>query len=240
MAVLLAHWPLLACSIVWLDSMSNTPLAASPPHIVHQWCPDSTVVLAVCITVYLQAAIAPELTGISSSPQPHGIIDRINRALFGGRLIYFGPAYFVNILGGPINFFNTTRCWAFNLWTYNRAACKRLYDSTLDLIATVEREMGEGAAQGVAAADRQSTGANGVSNGNGSSDSGFGRSSNSSARSTAGPASVAVGGSSVSFGEVASGGLKQRQQQAGATAAPLGIEDVGMIRSLEAQPARGT
>jgi hypothetical protein len=193
-------------------------------------------------TLHLQASIAPELTGISSSPRPHGIIDRINRALFGGRLIYFGPAYFANILGGPINFFNTTRCWAFNPWAYNKSACKRLYESTLDLIATVEREMGEGAAQGVAAADGKPTGANSVSNGAGSSDSDFGSTSNGGGR-TAEPASVAVGGSSVSFGEVASatsGGLKQRQQQVGVAAAPLGVEDLAMIRSLEAQPARGT
>jgi hypothetical protein len=85
----------------------------------------------------LQASIEPSLTGISSSPTPHGIIDRINRTLFGGRLIYYGPAYLANILGGPINFFNTSRCWVVNPWAYNSAACKRLYDTTLDIISQV-------------------------------------------------------------------------------------------------------
>jgi hypothetical protein len=59
----------------------------------------------------LQASIEPSLTGISSSPTPHGIINRINRTLFGGRLIYYGPAYLINLLAGPINIFNTSRCF---------------------------------------------------------------------------------------------------------------------------------
>jgi hypothetical protein len=88
-----------------------------------------------------QAAIDPALTGISSSRQPHGIIDTINRALFGGRLIYFGPAYFSNIFGGPLNLFNTTCCWVLNPWAYNSTACKKLFDRSLDMINQVEQEL---------------------------------------------------------------------------------------------------
>jgi hypothetical protein len=75
--------------------------------------------LPSCLPLPLQASIEPSLTGISSSPTPHGIIDRINRALLGGRLIYYGPAYLINLLAGPIDIFNTSRCFpvsiAFNV-----------------------------------------------------------------------------------------------------------------------------
>lgn len=197
-----------------------------------------------------QAAIAPELTGISSSTKPHGIIDRINRALFGGRLIYFGPAYLFNILGGPINFFNTTRCWVVNPWAYNRAACKKLYDSTLEIISQIEREMGLGAVQSEQTASAPATGAIGStakSDATGAKrDSSVGGSSGGGSMSngsgSAGqPASAAVGGSDVVYPEaVTGGGLRQRQQQAAASAAPMGVDDTVMIRSLEALPARGS
>jgi hypothetical protein len=92
---------------------------------------------------------------------------------------------------GPINFFNTNRCWAFNPWAYNKAACKKLYESTLDIISQVEREMGLGAAAQQPAADQPAPVAesNGCANSN----------SNSSSSDSYG-------------GHVSSGGLKQRQQ----------------------------
>jgi hypothetical protein len=90
-----------------------------------------------------QASIAPELTCSSSSQQSYGLTDSINRALFGGRLIYHGPTYLANILGGPVNFFNTSRCWPLNPWTYKKAACKRLYEMSLDMIDQVRIGMSE-------------------------------------------------------------------------------------------------
>lgn len=84
-----------------------------------------------------QASIAPELTGISSSTKSHGIIDSINRSLFGGRMIYYGPAYLPIMLAGPVNFLNAWRCIVVNPWCYSKAACKKLYEKTLELIDEV-------------------------------------------------------------------------------------------------------
>jgi hypothetical protein len=183
----------------------------------------------------MQASMVPELTGISSSPSAHGIIDTISRTLFGGRLIYFGPAYLFNILGGPINFFNTTRCWVLNPWAYNRAACARLYDSSLDLIGQVEQELGLPASQRrsvAAVADGSGSGsssADGVAAGGaiaGGAVAADGvNGSDSGSNSTGLPAGDATGGSSVDFRSAVTG-LKQRQQQAAVPAAPLGVEEV--------------
>lgn len=117
------------------------------------------------------------------------------------------------LLQGPLNFFNTTRCWAFNPWAYSKAACKKLYDATLDIIAQVEREMGAAAQQpdGQPAPVAQSNG------------------------------TTSTTSSDVSYGgHVSSGALKQRQQQAAVSAAPMGVEEAAMIRSLEALPAWGS
>lgn len=92
----------------------------------------------------LQASIAPELTGITSSTKSHGIIDSLNRSLFGGRLIYYGPAYLFNLLMGPVNFFNAWRCYVLNPYCYNKAACKKLYEKTLDLIGEVGGKVAPG------------------------------------------------------------------------------------------------
>jgi hypothetical protein len=85
-------------------------------------------------TIY--AAIAPELQGSTSSVASKGVIDSICRALFGGRLKYFGPHYIIQ------NCFNAFPRWATNPWNYNKGACVRLYEASLDLVRQVEQEMG--------------------------------------------------------------------------------------------------
>lgn len=90
--------------------------------------------VVTAIPAHQQASIAPELTGITSSMTSHGFIDSINRALFGGRLVYFGPSYLFNLLLGPVN---ASRCIVVNPYCYNKAACKKLYEKSLDLIDEV-------------------------------------------------------------------------------------------------------
>jgi hypothetical protein len=85
-------------------------------------------------TIY--AAIAPELQGSTSSAHSKGPFDSITRALFGGRLKYFGPSYIIQ------NCFNAWPRWATNPWNYNKGACVRLYETALNLINQVEQEMG--------------------------------------------------------------------------------------------------
>eukprot|EP00882_Tetradesmus_deserticola_P000889 GHRQ01000963.1.p1 GENE.GHRQ01000963.1~~GHRQ01000963.1.p1 ORF type:complete len:445 (+),score=210.22 GHRQ01000963.1:166-1500(+) len=85
-------------------------------------------------TIY--AAIAPELQGSTSSVASKGVVDSICRALFGGRLKYFGPHYIIQ------NCFNAFPRWATNPWNYNKGACVRMYESALDLIQQVQQEMG--------------------------------------------------------------------------------------------------
>jgi hypothetical protein len=38
---------------------------------------------------------------------------------------------------GPVNFLNAWRCYVLNPYCYNKAACKKLYEKTLDLISEV-------------------------------------------------------------------------------------------------------
>jgi hypothetical protein len=97
----------------------------------------ASVVAATCPCTPHQASIAPELTGITSSTTSHGLIDSINRALFGGRLVYYSPSYFFNLLFGPINFFNASKCIVVNPYCYNKAACKKLYEKSLELVDEV-------------------------------------------------------------------------------------------------------
>jgi hypothetical protein len=82
-------------------------------------------------TIY--ASIAPELQGSTSSVASKGVVDSICRALFGGRLKYFGPHYLIQ------NCFNAWPRWATNPWNYNKHACVRLYELSLEL---VQQEMG--------------------------------------------------------------------------------------------------
>jgi hypothetical protein len=84
----------------------------------------------------IYASIAPELQGSTSSVKSKGVIDSICRALFGGRLKYFGPHYLIH------NCFNAWPRWATNPWIYNKGACVRLYELSLDLIQQVKQEMG--------------------------------------------------------------------------------------------------
>lgn len=165
---------------------------------------------------------------MASSRRSHGIIDTISRALFGGRLIYYGPTYLSNMFG-PFNLLNAHRCWALNPWAYNKAACKKLYDMTLDLIAQVEGELGLKASQ------PQGIAADGVTDTSSSLETGPGSTSNGS---DAEPASSAVGGSTVTYMAAVGTGLKQRQQQA--AAAPMGVEEVNLALSAEALPAKGS
>lgn len=85
-------------------------------------------------TIY--AAMAPELQGSTSSVGSKGLIDSVCRALFGGRLKYFGPHYVIQ------NCFNAWPRWATNPWNYNRGACVRMYEGGLELIRQVEQELG--------------------------------------------------------------------------------------------------
>lgn len=85
-------------------------------------------------TIY--ASIAPELTGSTTSRESKGLTDSICRALFGGRLLYFGPSYIFQ------NCFNASSRWATNPWLYNKGACQRLFEQSLDLVQQVERELG--------------------------------------------------------------------------------------------------
>lgn len=184
---------------------------------------------AACTPVLhpLQTSIAPELTGVTSSRRSHGIIDTISRTLFGGRLIYYGPTYLSNMFG-PFNLLNAHRCWVINPWAYNKAACKKLYDMTLDLITQVESEVGLKASQ------PQGIAADGVTDSS-SLETAPGSTSNGSSGE---PVSSAIGGSTVSYMAAVGTGLKQRQQQA--AAAPLGVEEVNGALSAEALPAKGS
>uniref|UniRef100_A0A383VFY4 Uncharacterized protein n=1 Tax=Tetradesmus obliquus TaxID=3088 RepID=A0A383VFY4_TETOB len=84
----------------------------------------------------IYAAIAPELQGSTSSVASKGLIDSVCRALFGGRLKYFGPHYLIQ------NCFNAWPRWATNPWNYNKGACVRMYEGGLELIRQVEQELG--------------------------------------------------------------------------------------------------
>eukprot|EP00879_Flechtneria_rotunda_P014905 GHRR01015573.1.p1 GENE.GHRR01015573.1~~GHRR01015573.1.p1 ORF type:complete len:335 (+),score=75.55 GHRR01015573.1:764-1768(+) len=90
-------------------------------------------------TIY--ASIAPELTGITSSIESYGIWDSICRSLFGGRLRYYGPSYLMLRL--LQNWNNTGRCYPLTPWVYNKAACKRLFEGTQELIKEVEMELAQ-------------------------------------------------------------------------------------------------
>lgn len=187
--------------------------------------------------------MAPELTGISSSPQSHGLIDTVNRALFGGRLIYFGPTYLGNLL--VFNFFNANRCWVVNPWAYSKVACRRLYEATLDLITQVEAELGisSNASAAVSASSDVPSPAQAVIDG------GAGLDNSSSSNTGHQPVAAQVmtdsgigtaGRAGFSDSAAVIGGLKQRQQQATA-AAPLGVSDdevsAIMLAQAEALPA---
>lgn len=152
----------------------------------------------------IYAAIAPELTGITSSTKSHGIIDWHNRSLFGGRLIYYGPAYIFNLLMGPVNFLNAWRCYVLNPYCYNKAACKKLYETTLDLISEVERELGLTSSQPHAVSNSATTDSTSTDITNGRVDGADGASSG------------------VVYEDAVHNGLKQRQQAEAASAAPLG------------------
>ncbi|KAF8072974.1 RDH12 [Scenedesmus sp. PABB004] len=95
---------------------------------------------AALSTIY--ASLAPELAGATSTRASAGPLDAAARALFGGRLRYFGPSYAALVALGPFaNFRNTGRVWAVNPWVYSRAACKRLYDAALALTKELGAEL---------------------------------------------------------------------------------------------------
>lgn len=51
--------------------------------------------------------------------------------------MYVGPSYLFNLLLGPVNFFNASRCIAVNPYCYSKAACKKLYEKSLGLVDEV-------------------------------------------------------------------------------------------------------
>eukprot|EP00879_Flechtneria_rotunda_P001180 GHRR01001327.1.p1 GENE.GHRR01001327.1~~GHRR01001327.1.p1 ORF type:complete len:457 (+),score=134.36 GHRR01001327.1:109-1479(+) len=87
----------------------------------------------------IYASIEPSLTGSTSKPKSKGIVDSINRALFGGRLLYYGPSYLgIYFLQ---NWNNAGVTWAWNPWVYNKEACARLYDASMRLLQQVEQQL---------------------------------------------------------------------------------------------------
>lgn len=111
-----------------------------------------------------------------------------------------------------------------NPWVYNQAACKRLYEMSLDMVAEVEREIGQaGASSAQQGKESEAAAVNGGT-------------SNDITEPTSGvSASVLYEG-----GLHHDGALKQRQQAAAASAAPAGAGDTLMMMSGEALPARGS
>eukprot|EP00775_Hariotina_reticulata_P007962 gene7963-8160_t len=86
----------------------------------------------------IYASIAPELTGVASSKQSHGVLDTISRALLGGRLCYYGPSY---IWGIAQNWNNVARQLPCNPWCYSKSACEQLYQATAEVAKQVEQEL---------------------------------------------------------------------------------------------------